>query len=79
MKKRYNPSAHKPTLVSNSGTGEIAIDNSKLLQPITEPEGTHQLNNIIDDPTAILLTVNTPWDIIVEDSKLPQYTGGYDN
>ena len=31
VKGRYNPFTHKPTSASNSGTGEIAIDNSKLL------------------------------------------------
>ena len=31
MKGRYNPFTHKPTLASDSGTGEIAADNSKLL------------------------------------------------
>ena len=41
MKGRYNLSAHEPILASDSGTGEIATDNSKLLQPITEPEGIH--------------------------------------
>jgi hypothetical protein len=41
VKGRHNLSTHKPTLASNSGTKEIAIDNSKLLQPITKPKGTH--------------------------------------
>jgi hypothetical protein len=45
--------------VSDSGTKEITIDNSKLLQPITKPKGTYQPNNIIDNPTAISPTVNT--------------------
>ena len=31
VKRRYNLSAYKPILASNSSTGEIAIDNSKLL------------------------------------------------
>ena len=29
VKGRYNPSTYKPILVSNSGTREIAVDNSK--------------------------------------------------
>ena len=41
VKGRHNPSAYKPTSVSNSGTGEIAIDNGKLPQPITEFKGTY--------------------------------------
>ena len=45
--------------MSNSGTGEITIDNSKLLQPITKPEGIYQPNNVIDDPTTVLPTVDT--------------------
>jgi len=60
VKGRRNLSAYKPILASNSGTKEIAIDNSKLPQPITEPKGIYQPNNIIDDPTTVLLTVNTP-------------------
>ena len=36
VKGRCNLSAHKPILISDSGTVEIAINNSKLLQPITE-------------------------------------------
>ena len=40
-KKRYNLSTYKPTLVSNSGTGKIAVNNSKLLQPITKPKGIY--------------------------------------
>ena len=59
-KGRYNLSTHKPILASDSGTREIATDNSKLLQPITKPKGTHQPNNVIDNPTAVLPTVNTP-------------------
>jgi len=31
IKGRYNPSAYKPILVSNSGTGEIAANNGKSL------------------------------------------------
>ena len=38
-KGRYNPFAYKPILISNSGIREITVDNSKLLQPITEPKG----------------------------------------
>ena len=60
VKKRYNLSAYKPILASNSSTREIAVDNSKLPQSITEPKGIHQPNNIIDNPTAVLLTINTP-------------------
>ena len=41
VKGKHNPSAQEPILVSNSGTEEIAINNSKLLQPITKPKGTH--------------------------------------
>ena len=41
VKGRYNLSAHKPILASDSGTREIATDNSKSPQPITKPEGTH--------------------------------------
>jgi len=41
VKGRYNPSTYKPILVSNSGTGEIAIDNGKLPQSITEPKGIY--------------------------------------
>ena len=41
VKRRHNPSAHKPILISNSGTREITTDNNKLLQPITEPKGMH--------------------------------------
>ena len=40
-KGRRNPSAYKPTLASDSGTGEIAIDNGKSPQPITELKGTY--------------------------------------
>ena len=39
----------------------------------------YQPDNIIDNPTAILPTVDTFWDITIEDSKLPQYAGGYNN
>ena len=48
-------------------------------QPITKLEGTHQPNNVIDDPTTALPTVDTPRDITAEDSKLPQYASGYNN
>ena len=41
VKGRRNLSTHKPTLAGNSGTREIATDNSKLPQPITKPEGTY--------------------------------------
>ena len=41
MKGKYNLSTYKPTLVSDSGTGEIAIDNGKLLQLITELKGIY--------------------------------------
>ena len=71
MKGRYNPSAHKPILISDSSTKEITADNSKSPQLITKPKGTHQPNNIIDNPIAVLLTVNTPQDVTMEDSKLP--------
>ena len=70
MKGRYNLSANEPILVSDSSTREIAVDNGKLPQLITEPEGIYQPDDIIDVPTAILLTVDTLWDIIAEDSKL---------
>ena len=58
-KGRYNLSAYKPILVSDSGTREITIDNGKSPQPITKFKGTHQPNNVIDNPTTILPTVNT--------------------
>lgn len=76
---RRNPSAHEPTSTSDSGTGEIAADNGKSPQPITEPAGTHQPDNVIDDPTAASPTVDTPRDVTAEDSKLPQRAGGHDN
>ena len=60
VKGRYNLSAYKPILASDSGTKEIAVDNGKSPQLITKLKGTYQPNNIIDDFTAILLTVNTP-------------------
>ena len=41
VKRRHNLSTQEPILASNSSTGEITIDNSKLLQPITEPESIH--------------------------------------
>jgi hypothetical protein len=41
VKGKYNLSAYKPILISDSSTRKIAIDNSKLLQPITEPKGTY--------------------------------------
>ena len=31
VKKKHNPSAHKPTLVSDSSIGKIATNNGKLL------------------------------------------------
>ena len=40
-KGKCNLSAHEPTLASDSGTGEIAIDNSKSPQPITESKGIY--------------------------------------
>ena len=58
VKGKYNLFTHKPILASDSSTREIAVDNSKSLQPITKPEGTHQLNNIIDNPTTTSPTVN---------------------
>ena len=58
-KGRCNPSAYKPILVSDSSTREITTDNSKLPQPIIEPKGIHQPDNVIDNPTAALLTINT--------------------
>jgi len=60
VKGRYNPSAYKPILMSDSGTKEITVDNSKLPQPITKPVGTHQPNNVIDNPTTTSPTINTP-------------------
>jgi hypothetical protein len=60
VKGRYNLFTYKPISANNSGTREIAIDNSKSPQPITESEGTYQPNNVIDDPTAVLPTVDTP-------------------
>ena len=60
IKGRRNLSAYKPTLASDSSTGEIATDNSKLLQSITEPKGTYQPDNVIDDPTTVLPTINIP-------------------
>ena len=59
VKGRRNLSTYKPILASNSGTREIAIDNNKLPQPITKPKGIYQPNNIIDNPTTVLLTINT--------------------
>ena len=41
MKGRRNLSIYKSTSASDSGTREIAIDNSKSLQLITEPEGIY--------------------------------------
>ena len=41
MKGRRNLSAYKPILVSDSSTGEIAVNNGKLLQSITEPKGIY--------------------------------------
>ena len=60
VKGRRNLSAYKPILTSDSNTREIATDNGKLLQSITKPEGTHQPNDVIDDPTTALLTINIP-------------------
>ena len=60
VKGRHNPSAHEPTSVSDSSTGEIATDNDKLLQSITEPEGTHQPDNVIDNSTTASPIVNIP-------------------
>ena len=60
VKGRYNLSAYKPISASNSSTREIATNNSKLLQSITKPKGIYQPNNIIDDPTTILPTINIP-------------------
>jgi hypothetical protein len=59
VKGRCNPSAYKPILISDSSIREITIDNSKSPQSITELKSTNQPNNIIDNPTAALLTVNT--------------------
>ena len=59
-KGRRNLSTYKPILASNSSTKEIAADNSKLPQFITKPKGIYQPNDIIDNPNAILLTVNIP-------------------
>ncbi len=78
-KGRYNLSANKPILTSNSNTREITIDNNKLLQPITKPKGIHQPDNIIDIPTTTSPIINTLQDIITEDSKLPQLTSKYNN
>jgi hypothetical protein len=41
VKGRYNLSTYKPILVSNSGTREIAVDNSKSPQSITKPKGIY--------------------------------------
>ena len=41
VKGRYNLSTYKPILASNSGTREIAVDNGKSPQPITEPKGIY--------------------------------------
>ena len=60
VKGRYNLSTYKPILVSNSSTREITADNGKLPQSITKPKGIYQPNNIIDDPTTILPTINIP-------------------
>ena len=40
-KGRRNLSTNKPISASDSGTREIAVDNGKSPQPITEPKGTH--------------------------------------
>ena len=55
------------------------MNNGKLPQPIIESKGIYQPNNIIDNPTIVLLTVNTPRDIIAEDSKLLQHASGHNN
>ena len=60
IKGRHNLSAYKPTLASNSSTREIAINNGKLPQSIIKPKGTHQPDNVIDDPTTTLPTINIP-------------------
>ena len=60
VKKRRNLFTQEPILASNSSTKEITIDNSKLPQPITKPKSIYQPNNIIDNPTTTLLTINTP-------------------
>ena len=78
-KGRHNPSAYKPTLVSDSSIREIAVDNGKLLQPIIEPESTHQPDDVIDDPITTSPTVDIFWDITAKDSKLLQCTGGHNN
>ena len=41
VKKKYNLSTQEPILASNSGIGEIAIDNSKSPQPIIKLEGIY--------------------------------------
>ena len=41
VKGRCNLSTYKPILASNSSIGEIAIDNGKSLQLITEPKGIY--------------------------------------
>ena len=79
VKGKHNLSAYKPTLASNSSTREIAADNGKLLQSITEPKGIYQPDDIIDDPITASLTVNIPQDITIEDSKLLQYTSRHNN
>ena len=79
IKRKHNPSTYKLILVSNSGTKEIAINNHKSPQPIIKPKGIYQPNNIIDDYTAVLLTINTPQNVTVKDSKLPQYISRYNN
>ena len=41
VKRRYNLSTYKSILASNSSIKEIAVNNGKLLQLITEPEGIY--------------------------------------
>ena len=59
-KGRRNLSIYKPILISNSSIKEITADNSKSPQSIIELKSIYQPNNVIDDPTTALLTINTP-------------------
>ena len=54
-KKRRNLSAYEFILISNNSIREITANNGKLLQPITEPKGIHQPNDVIDDFTSLTI------------------------
>jgi hypothetical protein len=41
IKGKYNLSAYKPILVSDSDTKKNAVNNSKSPQPITKPKGIY--------------------------------------